>query len=109
MTKLTRRSVAAGLAATPIALATSAQAATTHKVSILGMAFRPDTLTIKAGDTVRWTNDDDVPHTATDKGRSWNTGTLSANRGKSITFDTAGNFDYFCKIHTNMKGRITVE
>jgi plastocyanin len=109
MSKLNRRATLLGLAAAPLALATAAKAGAKHKVEISNMAFRPKELTIKAGDTVRWTNSDDMEHTATDKGRKWNTGGIGANRSKSITFDTPGTYDYFCKIHTNMKGRIIVE
>jgi plastocyanin len=41
--------------------------AQTHIVLIKGFAFVPDHLTVSAGDTVVWKNEDIVPHTATDK------------------------------------------
>lgn len=108
MTKLTRRAATLGLAATPLALATPAMAATKHKISILGMRYRPAELTIKAGDSVRWSNDDDMPHTATDRNGNWDTGTMGGGRSKTVTFAKPGTYDYFCTFHTNMSGRIIV-
>jgi len=37
----------------------------THTVTVDGTAFKPATLTIKAGDSVVWVNKDIVSHTAT--------------------------------------------
>ncbi len=109
MRKMKRRAAILGLAAAPLAMATTAKAGSEHKVDIMNMAFRPKELTIKTGDTVRWSNSDDTEHTATDKGRKWDTRGIGANRSKSITFDQPGTYEYFCKIHTNMKGLIIVE
>ncbi|MGH7052480.1 MAG: cupredoxin domain-containing protein, partial [Stellaceae bacterium] len=38
-------------------------------VEIRNMQFMPQTLTVTAGTTVTWTNDDSSPHTVTEKGR----------------------------------------
>jgi plastocyanin len=38
---------------------------TTHTVTIEGIQFRPQTLTVAAGDTIVWVNKDLVAHTAT--------------------------------------------
>ena len=37
----------------------------THTVTIEGMRFQPERLTVARGDTVVWVNKDLVPHTAT--------------------------------------------
>jgi plastocyanin len=87
---------------------TKAKAATLHNVTIKGFAFSPATLKIKAGDTVRWTNKDGAPHTADDAGRKWKTGTVKRNKSADVTFDAAGKFNYVCKFHPDMKGKITV-
>ena len=54
------------------------------------------------GDSVVWTNKSLTTHTATsdDDGKTFDTGEVE--RGKSskpITFATAGEFKYHCKIH----------
>ncbi len=69
--------------------------------------FSPTPLTIAAGDTVRWTNPDAIPHTST--GPGWDTGVLLTGDANSHTFTTAGTFDYLCTIHpTQMQARIVV-
>uniref|UniRef100_UPI0024900A5D plastocyanin/azurin family copper-binding protein n=1 Tax=Pseudophaeobacter arcticus TaxID=385492 RepID=UPI0024900A5D len=57
------RTGAATLAALPV-LATTARAQTTHTVTIKNMAFSPANLTIAAGDTVTWVNEDRPRHSA---------------------------------------------
>ena len=64
-------------------------------------------LTVKAGTTVTFMNEDGAPHTAT--GDGWDTGRLNRGDSKDVTFDTAGTFAYVCAIHPSMKGTITVE
>ncbi len=106
----TRRKFINFLASAPLLLAgaTAARAGTTHKVNISDFAFSPANLTIKAGDTVKWTNRGDAAHTADDKGSEWKTGTIKRGNSGKVTFDTAGNFNYFCKFHPAMKGEISV-
>jgi plastocyanin len=79
----------------------------THGLSIKGFNYEPQTIKISKGDSVTWTNLDTAPHTAT--GQNFNTGTLSKNQKKTITFDTTGTYDYTCTIHPSMKGTIVVE
>lgn len=99
-------------AAVPV-LATTARAAshaahTTHAVSIAGFAFSPANLTIAAGDSVVFTNQDSAPHTATADNGAFDTGRLSNGQSATLTFNSAGSFSYFCAIHPNMKGSITI-
>lgn len=104
---LTRRQAASLLTAAPLALATPAQAAT-HQVRIRSMQFQPATLSVKAGDTVTWTNSDGVEHTATARDNSWGTESLRNGKSGSITFSTPGEYSYFCKWHPAMRGKIVV-
>lgn len=87
----------------------TARAATVN-VSIAGFAFSPGTLNVQVGDTVTWTNNDSVPHTATsDSGSpSFATGQLDPGANASVTFATPGTYTYFCAIHTDMRGTIVV-
>src|SRR5262245_54769364 len=80
-----------------------------ESVSIEGFAFDPAGLTVDVGDTVTWTNGDDIAHTATADGGSFDTGTLANGESGSATFNTAGTFPYHCSIHAQMTGTITVE
>ncbi len=76
-------------------------------VTIRGFAFSPQTVTVNVGDTVTWTNRDGEAHTAT-SGSAWSTGDIAGGQSKSITFRTAGTFDYICAIHPTMTGRVVV-
>ena len=96
-------------AATPKAT----QAATTPQaegasVEIKNFAFDPDTVTIKVGQTVTWTNQDSVVHTVTGDGGIDSDG-LSKGKSYSKTFDTEGTFDYHCTPHPQMTGQVIVE
>lgn len=83
-----------------------ARAAASGSVTISGFAFGPAAITINAGDTITWTNQDAAPHTAT--GSGFDTGNLAKGQSGSHTFATAGTFSYVCSIHPSMKGTVTV-
>lgn len=80
----------------------------TEAVAMRGSAFTPGNLQVPVGATVTWTNYDDVPHTATAKDGSWDTGILNKGDTKTITFDKAGEYEYYCTVHPNMVARLTV-
>ncbi len=101
-----RLSLVAGALGALFVVAGSAGAAD-PAVSIAGFAFHPGTITIQAGDTVTWTNNDGATHTAT--GSGFDTGNISGGSSKSLTFDTAGTFAYHCSIHSSMTGTVIVE
>jgi plastocyanin len=81
--------------------------AATRNVTIAGFAYSPDPVTVNVGDTVRWTNNDAVAHTAT--GSGFNTGSIAAGASKSVTFNSAGTFAYRCTIHPSMTGTVVVK
>ena len=91
------------------AFGTGAVLAADHAVAISGSSFSPANLTVAVGDTVTWTNSDQISHTATADGGSFDTGSLSNTESGTVTFSTAGSFPYHCSIHPNMTGTITVE
>lgn len=72
------------------------------------MAFKPSRLDVAVGDTVVWTNQDVVPHSATAKG-TWDTGTLSQGQSGSYVAKAAGEFEYVCTLHPGMKGALVVK
>lgn len=108
MSTISRRTLLKlSLAAPAVLLATTARAAT-HQVTIVNMAFQPANLTIAAGDTVVFANQDNAPHTATDDAGAFDTGRLAKGSSASLTFPSAGQFAYHCELHRRMVGTITV-
>lgn len=88
--------------------------------------YQPDSLTVRSGDSVTWTNGSSAPHTVarctpsacsgqsggtgTDAGPS--TGTINPGAASSpVTFAGTGTYVYYCTIHgyAAMHGTITVE
>lgn len=89
----------------------SADAATGNviTVDIANFAFNPDPIEISVGDTVTWTNQDGVPHTATGQNRDvLQSGTIPPGGSFSQTFTEPGEISYFCEFHPNMSGLIIV-
>ena len=86
-----------------------ALAAATHTVTIDGTTFSPESITVKAGDTVVWVNKDPFPHTATSQAGGFDSKEIAA--GKSWRFKTtkAGVFPYTCTFHPTMKATVKVE
>lgn len=85
-------------------------AAAAVEVTIQEFAYSPAEITITAGQSVTWTNQDEAPHTATARDRDvLQSGTM--NQGESFTqvFDTPGTFEYFCEFHPDMQGIVVVE
>jgi plastocyanin len=81
-----------------------------HKVNIDDMAFVPDTININAGDTVTWSNLDAVGHSACrDMPPPFDTGVIArGDTSDPIAFSTAGSYDYFCRQHRRMTGKVVV-
>lgn len=86
---------------------TGIASADTLQVSIKDYKFQPAEITIKKGDTVTWTNMDVVPHDV--KSGDFESPDLKKGETYSKTFDRTGTFDYLCKIHPGMKGKVTVQ
>lgn len=81
-----------------------------YDVKISGYAFSPKSLTINAGDSVVWTNEDSVSHTVTsDSGSELSSSFLSKGQTYSHTFSQKGTFSYHCSPHPGMKGTIVVQ
>ena len=91
------------------AAAAAAGAGRTHTVTIDGTAFKPDTLTIAAGDTVQWVNKDPFPHTATATGGAFDSKTIDVEKSWKIRLAKKGDYDYVCALHPTMKGRLIVK
>lgn len=77
-----------------------------HAVTITGFKFEPETVIAAPGDTVTWTNTDIVPHTATARDKSWDTGTIGRGKSKSLVIGDDHRTDYFCRFHPMMTARV---
>lgn len=86
----------------------TAQTSATKTVSISGFTYKPATLTVAKGTTVRWVNGDGVAHTATRAG-GFNTKRIGAGKSASVRFNARGSFRYHCTIHPEMRGKIVVQ
>jgi plastocyanin len=111
-TTITRKVyVAAAFAAALLAAAAtavSAQAADTN-IIIDQFTFTPQRVTVKAGATVAWINDDDIPHTVASSTKVFKSKALDTSDKFSFTFTTPGVYEYFCSLHPHMTGAIVVE
>ena len=81
----------------------------TLAVAIDNFTFNPQTLTVKAGTTVTWTNKDDIPHAVAAVGKQFKSKVLDTDNSYSFTFTTPGTYAYFCSLHPHMTGTIVVE
>ena len=86
----------------------TAQASGAKSVDIRNFAFHPQTLKVKRGGKVAFTNSSNVAHTATRSG-SFDTRQISPGKSALVRFNQKGTFAYHCKIHPFMKGKIVVE
>ncbi len=80
----------------------------THVIDIKAFKFVPDTLKVRVGDTITWTNHDIVPHTATADDKSWDTGTLKRNERASLTVTAGMAPRYYCRFHPQMRAQIEI-
>jgi plastocyanin len=77
-------------------------------------SYEPAVITVKKGDAIEWTNNDNAPHTVTsfkDDGKSFDSSIILT--GKKYILDTStltdSEYDYFCTIHPFMKGKIVLQ
>jgi plastocyanin len=77
-------------------------------VRIKAFEFHPASVTIHAGQTVQFLNNDDEPHTISASDGSFESGGLETNESYSRTFDTPGTYPYVCSLHPYMKGVVVV-
>jgi nitrite reductase (NO-forming) len=71
--------------------------------------YSVNVLTVKVGTTVTWVNQDDQQHTITAVDGSFDSGFMTEGQIFSHTFDTAGEFEYFCTPHMWMRAKVIVE
>jgi plastocyanin len=78
-------------------------------VTIKDIKFQPADLTIGVGETVTWVDEENVQHTTVSRGsKEWESPLLGQGDHFSHTFTKAGTYPYWCTIHPEMLGTITV-
>jgi amicyanin len=81
-----------------------------YQVKIDNFSFTPPTLTVPAGATVTWVNQDDVPHNVvSSEGKTLKSRVMDTDEKFSYTFTQAGTYPYYCGIHPKMIGKIIVQ
>jgi len=97
-------------AASPAASAAASQAAAAGAtaITIQNFAFAPASLTVKAGTTVTWTNNDSPTHSVKWADGAAGSSPLTTGSSYTRTFATPGTYAYVCGIHASMHGTIVV-
>lgn len=79
------------------------------QVVMKGFAFGPATVTIKAGESVTWTNQDPTNHTVTADNGEFKSSDIANGATFTFKFDKAGTYPYHCSIHPTMKATVVVQ
>jgi len=96
---------------------TSVKKSDEKTIDILGLEapfYSPNTIRIKAGETLTFDNVDANFHTVTSGNQAtgpdgnFDSGLLSAGEKFTLTLDKPGTYQYYCTIHPNMVGTIIV-
>ena len=77
-------------------------------VQIAGFKFAPATLRVPTGTTVRWTNSDAAPHTATSTNGAFSSPQLRKGQAYTRRFARPGRYPYVCALHPAMRGTVIV-
>jgi len=91
-----------------LVLACPAAAATTKTVSIKRTAFSPGTVSIVAGDSIRWRNEDTRDHQVVSTTGTFASPVLRPNRTYTFRFDVAGTYRYRDALNPSVTGTIKV-
>lgn len=78
-------------------------------IQIDNFKFIPSTIYITKGTTVTWTNNEGVSHQILLKNINIESNVLQIKDTFNFKFDNIGEYDYICKIHPSMNGKIIVE
>lgn len=103
--------VGLALVAAPIVATTAgvAGAASTKTVTIKNIRYSPSAVTVARGAKVRWNwRDGSIRHDVRFSSGGFKASALQSRGSYSLTFRKKGTYRYFCSVHGEMKGRVTV-
>ena len=83
----------------------------TASISIASFAFHPNILTVEAGTTVTWTNNDSFSHSVISNAgpASFSSSIFSPGSTYFFQFTLVGTYEYHCGVHPTMTGTIIVQ
>src|ERR1700751_3610378 len=90
-------------AAVAVALGSLPAQAQEIKVTIDNFTFTPAELNLKVGDSVTWTNHDDIPHTVVSAGK-FRSKALDTDNSFTFPFPAAADYRYCCSLRPHMAG-----
>jgi plastocyanin len=99
----------ASIASMPRLAAKAADQPASAEVKIDNFSFGPASLTVTAGTTVTWTNNDDVPHTVVSDDKLFKSKALDTDDKFSYAFTKPGTYNYFCSVHPKMTAKVVVQ
>ena len=99
---------AAILFATLVPAAVTSAAPAANQITIKDFMFAPASLTIKAGTTVTWLNEDEEPHTVVSAGL-FRSKAIDTKETFTFTFEKPGEYHFVCTIHPQMMGTVIVQ
>ena len=84
--------------------------ADTKTITMEDFAFSPANPEVRAGETITVVNKDSAAHTVTAvEGDAFDTGSIAGGESGTFTAPTeAGEYDFVCTFHPNMKGTLIV-
>ena len=88
-------------------LGNSSADAAVIQIKMAQIAYAPTQVSAHVGDTIEWTNDDIVAHTATARNGAWDV-MVEPKSKATVTLKSAGSIEYYCRFHPNMVGSIGV-
>lgn len=92
-----------------VAMALHAAAPSSPQIVIRDFMFQPMSLSVSAGATVTWTNQDEEPHTVKSDTGLFRSAALDTHESYSFTFAKPGTYHFTCSIHPRMVGTIIVQ
>jgi plastocyanin len=80
-----------------------------NQITIKDFMFAPASLTIRAGTTVTWLNEDEEPHTVVSASGLFRSKAIDTQESFTFTFDKPGEYHFICTIHPQMSGTVIVQ
>ena len=111
MFRIARRPSLVPAAALAVVVSTVCLQAASNPVSQKGKVFAPGAITVKAGESVTFKNDDDVTHNAfsTSAGNEFNAKAQMPGSSSDVVFKTKGKVAVKCAFHPAMSLNVNVE
>ncbi|MBV8783791.1 MAG: cupredoxin family copper-binding protein [Gammaproteobacteria bacterium] len=79
------------------------------QVHISHFMFTPPSVTLRAGSTLRWINDDEEPHTVVSVDGLFRSAAVDGGESFEFRFEKPGTYRYICTVHPQMSGEVIVQ